>query len=163
MSKVSNAGSDWIWGAFYGRMIHMDSRKYTLDENGQLRAHTGELRRSKLCPRCSSELEVFRSRRPRSFRVLGVLAFGWPLFFGYTWMVVVVPYLEPHIPEKILFALFLALWIIPPGLLGFYLKKQPRLIPMECYTCGWKAQVPIAESRAYEPAPDPDVPWDPLS
>lgn len=133
----------------------MDHPEYTFDSEGDIepKRWSGALPRQ--CPKCGSELEVFRARRPRGFKPLGVAVFVWPLLASLSAQLFNAM-LETPPDDRTLIVLF-GFWLVVPPLVGtFFLYRMPRLVPMECYTCGWKRELPVTANRTFDIDEDPD-------
>ncbi len=127
----------------------MDHPEYTFDHEGGVapKPRSGDLPRR--CPNCGSELEVFRARRPRGFKPLGVAVSAWPLLASLS-ALLIAEMGESSSDDRILKILFVFWLAVPPLIGSLLLYRMPRLVPMECYTCGWKREFPIKANRSFD-------------
>jgi RNase P subunit RPR2 len=101
------------------------------------------------CPDCHKELMEPRARRPRWVPVMVALfAFhmivGIPLLlflYDSEWI--------SFLTGKIRLPVFIVLAALP-ALSTAYYRSSGRILPYECYSCGWKKSYSLSETRKYD-------------
>ena len=132
----------------------MDRFEYTLDKHGEVVAERKGIGPPRRCPRCGSELEEFRSRRSPGFKPLGIVVFIWPLL-GSLLALLFATVHEGSTDDPALVVLF-GIWLVVPPLIGaIFMSRMPRLIPLECYTCGWRTEFAVKANRRFDVDEDP--------
>lgn len=101
------------------------------------------------CPDCHKELLEPRARRPRRVPVMVAL-------FAFH-MIVGIPLLlflydngwVSFLTGKIRLPVFILLAALPAMITAYY-RSSGRILPFECYSCGWKKSYSLSETRKFD-------------
>jgi hypothetical protein len=127
----------------------VEKKEFTMGTDGRWHDPAGPMGRPGNCPDCGMALDEPRSRMPRRARAMGL---GWA-FYTFALLILADVFLDrllASFSSGQLTAIGLLVYVLPMVVLGKLIRQAGRVIPMECFGCGWKKDFRIHESRKYD-------------
>lgn len=127
----------------------MDRKEYTLGPDGRWLEPTSGLAPPHFCPECGSELDQPRSRAPARVKVWGVGAVLFT-FLALSLLNLFSDRITALVREDVAVVLLLLAINLPAVAAAVIERRAGRVIPLECYRCGWRKDYRIADRRTYD-------------